>query len=77
MSAFEVGRVCFKVKGRDAGQKVVVLRVDKKKLTAIIEGPKVKRSKCNLRHLLPTEQKISGISEKSTRKTILKKLEGK
>ena len=56
MGAIEVGRVCIKTKGREAGKKAVV--VDIEKGFAIIDGDGIRRRKCNPRHLFPTGQKI-------------------
>ncbi|MDD5148293.1 MAG: 50S ribosomal protein L14e [Candidatus ainarchaeum sp.] len=69
MSGIEVGTVCIKTRGREAGSKVVVVDFDAKSQFAIIDGPKIKRRKCNLRHLFPTTQKI-GIKKNSEKKEI-------
>lgn len=58
MSGIEAGRVCVKTKGREAGEKAVVIELNKEKGFALIAGPKVKKRLCNLRHLWPTEKKI-------------------
>ena len=54
MSGIEVGAVCYKTVGKNAGKRVVVLEVNKKALTAVIEGKGLKKKKCNLRHLFFT-----------------------
>ena len=41
----EIGRVCIKTKGREAGQKVVVLS-DVKSGKVLVDGEKVKRKEC-------------------------------
>ena len=61
----EVGRVCVKLAGREAGKRcVVVKKVDKN--FVMIDGD-VKRRKCNVDHLLPLAQvldiKVSAKSE--------------
>ncbi len=58
MAGLEVGAVCIKTKGREAGRKAVVLEFDKKKGFAIIGGKYVKRRKCNIMHLLPTGETV-------------------
>jgi large subunit ribosomal protein L14e len=58
MAGLEEGTVCIKTRGKEAGRKVVVLEFNKKTGLAIIEGPYVKRRKCNLKHLLPLQKKI-------------------
>jgi len=61
MPAFEVGRVCVKTSGREAGSKCVVVDVVDKNFV-LITGPKevsgVKRRKVNVKHLEPTKEVI-------------------
>ncbi len=59
MAGLEPGMVCVKTTGREAGKRVVVIEFDKKKGLAVIDGPLVKKRKCNAKHLLPTGKKIS------------------
>ncbi len=59
MLGLEAGMVCVKTHGREAGKKCVVLDFDKKSGTAIIEGPFVKKRKCNPKHLMPLGRKVS------------------
>ncbi|AJF60368.1 MAG: 50S ribosomal protein L14e [Candidatus Diapherotrites archaeon] len=56
-AAIEVGVVCIKTKGREAGRKAVI--VDIEKGFAIIDGLNVKRKKCNIFHLFPTGKRVS------------------
>jgi large subunit ribosomal protein L14e len=50
----EIGRVCVKIAGREAGKKcVVVEKVDKN--FVVIDSPFVKRRRCNIRHLEPLD----------------------
>ena len=59
----EVGRLCVKTAGRDAGLKCVVVEVlDKNFVT--IDG-QTRRRKCNILHLEPLDQKIK-IKPKAT-----------
>lgn len=66
---FEIGRICMKTAGREAGKLCVVIAKDKDKDFVLITGPKtitkVKRRKCNFRHLEPTPVKIE-IKENAT-----------
>jgi len=61
MPVIEVGRICVKIVGREAGQKCVIVEVVDKNF-AVITGPKkvnnVKRRKVNIKHIEPTEAKI-------------------
>ncbi len=51
MSIFEVGRLCVKIAGRDAGNKcVVVEQIDD---TYVLVDGNVRRKKVNLKHLEP------------------------
>jgi large subunit ribosomal protein L14e len=57
----ENGRVCMKIAGREAGKYCVVLKLEDENF-ALITGPKsvtgVKRRKCNILHLEPTQEKF-------------------
>jgi len=69
MAIMEAGRICIKTTGKDAGKKVVVLSVEKEN-KAVIEGISVKKKKCNIRHLIPTEEK----TEATTKEGMIKAL---
>ena len=53
---FEIGRVCIKIAGRDAGQTAIVVDESSKEYV-IIDG-NVRRKKCNLKHLEPLKDVI-------------------
>jgi large subunit ribosomal protein L14e len=59
--AIEVGRICVKTFGREAGKKCVIVDVIDKNFV-LITGPKnvnkVKRRKANVNHVEPTQEKI-------------------
>ena len=61
MPAIEVGRICVKVTGREAGKKCVVVDVMDKSFV-LITGPKkvtgVKRRRANVNHVEPLQDKI-------------------
>lgn len=82
----ELGRVCLKIAGREAGKYcVIVERIDDN--FVLITGPKsitrVKRRKCNINHLESTEERFdinpkaddSQIEELWKRSNLIKKLE--
>tara|TARA_Y100000034_G_C6899463_1_gene415452 strand:+ start:1288 stop:1575 length:288 start_codon:yes stop_codon:yes gene_type:complete len=48
---FEVGRVCVKIAGRDAGKTAIV--VDKASGDRVLIDGNVRRRKCNIKHLEP------------------------
>ncbi len=53
---FEVGRICVKLAGRDAGKQCVIVEELGNGLV-MIDG-QTRRRKCNVRHLEPTEQTV-------------------
>lgn len=61
MTAIEVGKICVKTYGREAGKKCVIVDVIDKNFV-LITGPKginkVKRRKANVNHIEPTQEKI-------------------
>ncbi len=61
MPAIEVGRICVKVCGREAGKKCVIVDVIDKSFV-LVTGPKtvtgVKRRRANITHLEPLAEKI-------------------
>ena len=61
MAAIQVGRVCIKTKGRDAGVKVVVTKVIDENFV-MVRSPARKKTperKCAVLHLEPTETTVS------------------
>ncbi len=62
MPAIEVGRVCVKTNGREAGRKCVLIDVIDKSFV-VVTGPKqvsgVKRRRVNVKHLEPTDVKAA------------------
>ena len=61
MPAIEVGRICTKITGREAGRKCIIVDVIDKNFL-LITGPKqvngVKRRRVNISHVEPTEKKV-------------------
>ncbi|WP_457614590.1 50S ribosomal protein L14e [Methanopyrus sp.] len=57
----EVGRICVKTAGREAGRYCIVVDIVDENFV-IITGPKdvtgVKRRRCNIKHLEPTPEKV-------------------
>ncbi|MHA1712038.1 MAG: 50S ribosomal protein L14e [Candidatus Freyarchaeota archaeon] len=77
MPAIEVGRICVKIAGREAGRKCVIVDVIDKNFV-LVTGPQeltgVRRRRANIRHLEPTEMKIP-IKRGAEDKEILEKLD--
>ena len=61
LPAIEVGRICVKIVGREAGKKCVIVDVVDKNFV-LITGPKtvseIKRRRANINHLQPTNEKV-------------------
>jgi len=77
MPAIEVGRICIKTRGREAGKRCVIVDLIDKNFV-LITGPKsvtgVRRRRANINHLNPTEEKIN-IRRGASDEEILKALE--
>lgn len=62
MPAIEVGRICVKLTGREAGRKCVIVDVIDKNFV-LVTGPKsvtgVKRRRANVNHIEPLQEKIA------------------
>lgn len=61
LPAIEVGNICVKILGREAGKKCVIVDVVDKNFV-LITGPKtvsgIKRRRANISHIEPTGEKI-------------------
>lgn len=59
--AIQVGRVCVKVAGREAGKRCVIVEIIDKNFV-LVTGPQnvsgVKRRRVNMNHIKPTEERI-------------------
>lgn len=52
-----MGRVCIKLAGHEAGKRCVIVDV-LDDTNVVISGPGVKRRRCNIAHLEPTDKKL-------------------
>lgn len=57
MPAIEVGRICVKIAGREAGEKCVIVEVIDDNYVEVV-GSTIKNRKCNIKHLEPVDQTI-------------------
>ncbi|BFH73449.1 50S ribosomal protein L14e [Sulfurisphaera javensis] len=77
MPAIEVGRICVKTRGREAGKKCVIVDIIDENFV-LVTGPKdinkVKRRRVNILHLEPTDKKID-INKGASDDEVKKKLE--
>lgn len=81
MPVLDVGRVCMKIAGREAGKYCVVLKTEKdkkKKAFVLITGPKlltgVKRRRCNIEHLEPLPHVLE-IKEEASEEEVIEAFE--
>lgn len=57
MASIEVGRVCVKTAGREAGEKCVIIELIDENFVEVIGGS-VKNRRCNINHLEPLEETL-------------------
>ena len=73
MSAIQVGRICVKMQGREAGKRCVIVEVIDESFV-LVPGPKavsgVKRRRANVKHLQPLED-ILQISKGASEEEII------
>jgi len=50
----DIGRVCVKLAGKEAGKKVVIVDLVDKNFV-LVDSPWVKRRRCNVKHLEPLD----------------------
>jgi large subunit ribosomal protein L14e len=77
MTGFDVGRICVKLSGREAGKKCVVLDVIDKNFALITGPPKlteVKRRRVNIQHVEATPERIE-VKKGATDEEVMKALE--
>lgn len=77
MVVLEVGRVCMKIAGRESGKYCVVLKkIDN--AFVLVTGPRlltdVKRRRCNITHLEPTQYKIE-IKEEASDEEVMEAMD--
>jgi large subunit ribosomal protein L14e len=59
----DAGRVCMKKKGRDAGEKCVIINVLDNTFVEIVSKGRKQARKVNIVHLLPLDQTVDPKSE--------------
>jgi len=57
MRAIEVGRVCVKISGREAGEKCAIVEVIDDKFVEVV-GTNIKNRRCNIKHLEPLDKTV-------------------
>ncbi len=76
MPVIEIGRICVKTRGREAGRKCVIVDIIDNNFV-LVTGPKklsgIKRRRVNILHLEPTDKKIEiqkGASDEEVEKKL-------
>lgn len=69
----EVGRVCVKLAGHEAGKQCVIVDV-LDNVYVVVSGPWVKRRRCNIAHLESLEQKVE-IAKRASDEDVKRTLE--
>ncbi|OGD44471.1 50S ribosomal protein L14e [Candidatus Bathyarchaeota archaeon RBG_16_57_9] len=57
MSAYDVGRVCVKLTGREAGLRCVVVDVIDRNYV-VVAGPGLRKRRANMSHLKPLDEVV-------------------
>ena len=68
----EVGRVCVKLAGHEAGKRCAIVEA-LDDTNVVISGPGVKRRRCNIAHLEPTDKKLDiqkGASDEEVKRAL-------
>jgi large subunit ribosomal protein L14e len=68
----EIGRVCVKLAGHEAGKRCVIVDVLDSNYV-VVSGAGVKRRRCNIAHLEPTDKKLDipkGASDEEVKRAL-------
>ena len=57
MASIEVGRVCVKTAGREAGERCAIIDIIDDNFVEIV-GQTIKNRRCNINHLEPIDQTV-------------------
>jgi len=57
MPAIEVGRVCVKISGREAGEKCAIVELIDDNFVEVV-GTNIKNRRCNIKHLEPLDKTV-------------------
>ena len=69
MGVYDVGQVCVKLLGREAGYLCTIVEVIDQNF-ALVEGLNVKRRRCNFKHLSPTKYMLEGLKKGAATKAV-------
>jgi large subunit ribosomal protein L14e len=75
--AIEVGRICYKLRGREAGRKCVIVDIVDEN-NVLVTGPKtltgVRRRRVNISHIMPLDKAVQ-INKGASDEEVLKAIE--
>ncbi len=66
----EIGRVCIKKYGRDAGKRAVITKIESDGFVKVVTESRQKERRCNPRHLEFLNQKIDINNKETLEKTL-------
>lgn len=70
MPLVEVGRVCVKMFGRDAGKRAVVTKVIDTNFVNVITSIRLKERRCNVKHLEFLSEKVDASNKEQVAKAL-------
>ena len=68
----EIGRVCVKLAGHEASKRCVIVEVLDSNYV-VVSGAEIKRKRCNIAHLEPTDKKLDilkGASDEEVKRAL-------
>ena len=68
MKGIEVGRVCIKTKGRDSGDKCVIVKVIDANFVELVSKTRQKPRKVNINHIELLDQVVDSTKENEIKK---------
>ncbi len=70
MRSIEPGRVCIKLRGRDAGKKCVIKEIIDHNFVEVVSAARKKPRRANISHLEPLDQIVDVSDEKALKKAL-------
>jgi ribosomal protein L14E/L6E/L27E len=70
MALVEVGRVCVKKFGRDAGKRAVITKVVNANFVNVVTAVRLKERRCNVKHLEFLSEKVDAGSKEQVAKAL-------
>lgn len=70
MALVEVGRVCMKKFGRDAGKRAVITKVIDANFVNVMTSVRLKERRCNVRHLEFLSEKVDAGNKEQVAKAL-------